>query len=126
MSSNEQSTIEDLENRRYAAMIAGDVHVLDELCSDALIYTHSRGERDDKTSYLAKVASGVFTYHEIDHPNERVLVLSDTALITGRMTAQVSVGGEPRRIDNACLAVWAREAGGWKFVAYQPTPLPSA
>jgi hypothetical protein len=42
-------------------MIAGDAAVLDELCSDDLIYTHSKGDHDDKRSYLHKVRTGYFT-----------------------------------------------------------------
>ena len=26
-------------------------------------------------------------------------------------------------VDNRYLAVWVRERGAWKFVAYQPTPI---
>ena len=37
------TNIKALEDRRYRAMIAGDAAVLDELCSDDLIYTHSKG-----------------------------------------------------------------------------------
>ena len=51
--------IEALEDRRYRAMIDGDIAVLDELCSDDLIYTHSKGDHDDKRSYLRKVSIGV-------------------------------------------------------------------
>jgi hypothetical protein len=29
----------------------------------------------------------------------------------------------PLHIDNRYLAVWVREHGSWKFVAYQPTPI---
>jgi hypothetical protein len=36
--------IKELEDRRYRAMIAGDAAVLDEPCSDDLIYTHAVGE----------------------------------------------------------------------------------
>ena len=59
--------IKALEERRYRAMIAGDAAVLDELCSDDLIYTHSKGDHDDKRSYLHKVGSCYFTYLEITH-----------------------------------------------------------
>ena len=31
--------------------------MLDELCSDDLIYTHSKADYDDKRSYLHKVGS---------------------------------------------------------------------
>ena len=46
------------------------------------------------------------------------------ALVIGRMTAKVSVAGRGIvHVDNRHLAVWVREHGGWKFVAYQPTPI---
>jgi len=42
------------------------------------------------------------------------------ALVIGRMTAKVSVAGRGIvHVDNRYLAVWVREHGGWKFVAYQ-------
>jgi hypothetical protein len=115
--------IKKLEDRRYQAMIDGNVAVLDELCSKNLIYTHSRGDNDDKKSYIEKVASGFFDYHEITHPADRVMIYGGAALITGRMTARVSAGGELKHVDNRYLAVWAIEDGAWKFVAYQPTPI---
>ena len=43
--------------------------------------------------------------------------------MTGRMTARVSVAGTIVHVDNRYLAVWVREHGAWKFVAYQPTPI---
>jgi ketosteroid isomerase-like protein len=115
--------IKALEDRRYRAMIDGDTAVLDELCSDDLIYTHSKGDHDDKRSYLHKVGSRYFTYIEITHPADRVLIVGGAALVTGRMTAKVAVAGRIVRIDNRYLAVWVREHRGWKFVAYQPTPI---
>jgi hypothetical protein len=117
------SKIIALEKRRYQAMLAGDAAALEELCSDDLIYTHSKGDHDDKTSYLHKVASRHFTYLEITRSADRILVLDGAALITGRMAAKVSVVGRIVHIDNRYLAVWARERGAWKFVAYQPTPI---
>jgi len=46
-------------------MLDGDTAVLDALCSDDLTYTHSKGDHDDKRSYLHKVGSRYFTYLEI-------------------------------------------------------------
>lgn len=117
------AAITELEARRYEAMLAGDVAALDELCSERLSYTHSRGERDSKRSYLDKVSAGIFHYHEIAHPADAVVVLDGAVLLTGRMTARVTVAGEMRHIENAYLAVWAQEDGGWRFIAYQPTPI---
>ena len=99
-------------------MIDGDTAVLDELCSDDLIYTHSKGDHDDKRSYLHKVGTGHFAYLEITHPADRILVVEGAALVTGRMTANVSVAGRGIvHVDNRYLAVWVREHDGWKFVS---------
>jgi ketosteroid isomerase-like protein len=115
--------IKALEDRRYRAMLAGDAAALDELCSDDLIYTHSKADHDDKASYLHKVGTRYFTYLEIIHPADRILVVDGAALVTGRMTAKVLVSGTIVQVDNRYLAVWVREHGTWKYVAYQPTPI---
>ncbi|MDF8357674.1 nuclear transport factor 2 family protein [Ensifer adhaerens] len=124
MLDDETHVIRDLEEARYAAMLAGDVERLSKLCSDRLTYTHSQGERDDKASYLEKVSGGFFVYHEVSHPIDGLIVAGDAALVTGRMTARVSVAGTERKIDNSYLAVWLWEDDGvWRLAAYQPTPL---
>ena len=115
--------IKALEDRRYRAMLAGDTAMLDELCSDDLIYTHSKADCDDKRSYLHKVETRYSTYLEITHPADRILVVDGAALVTERMTAKVSVAGTIVYVDNRYLAVWVREHDAWRFVAYQPTPI---
>lgn len=113
-----------LEDRRYAAMRAGDVGALRALLSPRLHYSHSLGDRDTLDSYLAKVEAGHFVYHFIDHRTEWSEDLPGAVLLGGRMTAEVEVAGARRRIDNAFLAIWAEENGDWRLIAYQPTPLP--
>jgi hypothetical protein len=112
------------EDRRYRAMQEADMTSLDELCADALSYAHSSGTRDTKSEYLGKIRSGYYVYRRIDHPVERVEVVGDTAIVVGRMTADVEVQGVLKTIDNLALAVWTRESGGWRFLAYAPTSLP--
>jgi hypothetical protein len=118
--------ITKLEDARYAAMIKGDVEALDALLADELIYAHSFGDRDTKESYLAKVRSGNITYGDIAHPVESVVVLDNVVIVAGGMSTIATVGGEKRRLNNSCLAVWRKKAGRWGLVAYQPTPLPNA
>ena len=112
------------EDRRYKAMQDADMTTLDELCADALSYAHSSGTRDTKSEYLGKLRSGYYVYRRIDHPVERVEVVGDTAIVIGRMTSDVEVQGVLKTIDNLALAVWTREAGGWRLLAYAPTSLP--
>ena len=39
------------------------------------------------------------------------------------VTTGVPVAGTIVHVDNRYLAVWVREHGDWKFVAYLPTPI---
>ena len=113
------------EDRRYQAMQDADLTTLDVLCADELSYAHSSGARDTKDEYLAKVRTGYYVYRRIDHPVERVAVLGDTAVVVGRMTADLDVDGAPKTIDNLALAVWTRASGEWQLLAYAPTSLPA-
>ena len=114
-----------VEDRRYRAMQDADLRILEQLCDDALSYAHSSGVRDTKAEYFAKVRSGYYVYHRIDHPVERVEVRGDTAIVVGRMTADIDVQGVPKTIDNLALAVWTKASGAWRLLAYAPTSLPA-
>ncbi len=113
------------EDRRYRAMQEADLATLDEVCADQLSYAHSSGARDTKGEYLGKVRSRYYVYLRIDHPVERVEVLGDTAVVVGRMTADLLVRGTPKTIDNLALAVWTKASGAWRLLAYAPTALPA-
>lgn len=113
-----------LEDRRYDAIVAGDLDAFAAVCLPDLIYTHSSATTDTLESYVEKVKSGHYVYHRIEHPVDKVVVSGDTALVLGRMVASISVAGTPKELDNTSLAVWVREAGTWKFAAYAPTVRP--
>ena len=122
---DEARAVLDAEDRRYRAMQEADLATLDAVCADELSYAHSGGARDTKEQYLEKVRSGYYVYRRIDHPVERVAVVGDTAIVVGRMTADLLVDGTPRTIDNLALAVWTRASGAWRLLGYAPTALPS-
>jgi hypothetical protein len=111
------------EDARYQAMLDADLDALDRLCADELSYAHSSGVRDTEPEYFAKIRGGHYDYHRIDHPVERVEVLGDTAIVVGRMTADLSVEGVRKTIDNLSLGV-TRTSDGWRLLAYAPTRLP--
>ena len=93
-------------------MIAGDTVVLDELCSDDLIYTHSKADHDDKRSYLHKVGSRYFTYLEITHPADRILVTkSDISIRLGILwrTRVCEFGGMHKQTNIQLSHAYRRE-----------------
>jgi len=114
------------EDRRYEALLGPDLPTLERLLHDRLSYAHSSGVRDTKAEYLAKIESGYYDYSRSDHPVERVDVIGDTAVVVGRMNADLLVQGEPKSLDVLALAVWTKETGEWQLLAYASTPLPRA
>ena len=114
-----------LEEKRFRLMLVKDADTLEELLDEALVYTHSFGDRDTRESYLQKFREDFFDYHRIDHRIDGIVTRGNAAIVTGFMSAQVTVGGQQRTIENVYTAVWGREVGmPWQLVAFQPTPLP--
>jgi len=118
-----QHEIADMERRRYEAMKRADIAVLREVLDDLLIYAHSNSATDDKESYLAKVQAGYFRYESISIEEQSTLMLSDIALLRGRMRARGFLNGSPLTLDNRFLAVVRYSEGQWRLLSYQPTPV---
>ena len=116
-------TIRELEDVRYDAVVSQDYSAFESLCHPDLAYSHSSGDTDTLESYLEKIRSGFYVYHEIEHPIDFVRVIGDVALVVGEMNARITAGGRPKRLRNRCLAVWKYSNSGWQLLAYQPTPL---
>src|SRR5262245_5911697 len=114
--------IHPLEDRRYAAMLAGDVEALDTLLDDDLVYTHSSGTADTKQSYLAGVRDKIWEYLTVRREDERITVRGDTALVHSRLVIDIRVRGAERPLDNRALAVWVRAGGTWRLLALHSPP----
>ena len=120
------SAVLSQERRRCETLRAGDAATLAGLLSDRLIFGHANAVWDDKASLLAKIEAGTIIYHSLEVSEERVVELEGATLLLSRLTADVTVAGRNRSIDNRTLSVWANEQGTWRLLAYQPTPIPAA
>ncbi|MEZ0052317.1 ketosteroid isomerase-like protein [Mycobacterium sp. MAA66] len=120
-----KTEILDRETARYRAVIDGDFEAFRRLCHPDLVYTHSDSARDTLDSYIDKCQSGFYTYSRIDHPVEDVLVVGDTAVVVGQMSASITAGGKAKELNNNSIAVWVKTGDTWLLLAYQPTPLPA-
>lgn len=118
-----EHAIVDMERRRYEAMKQADIAVLREVLDDLLVYAHSNSAMDNKESYLAKVQAGYYRYESITIEEQSALVLSDVALLRGRMRALGLLNGSPLTLDNRFLAVLRNSEGQWRLLSYQPTPV---
>ncbi len=119
-----EAAVAALEDQRFAAMRAQNWGELDRLLSDDLTYTHSSGVRDSKTDYLRAMQAGIYRYFSMEVKERRVRLFGDTALVFSRVVTSLASKGVDKLLDNVTLAVWVRDHGAWRMVAYQPTMMP--
>ncbi len=118
------------EQRRCAAMIAGDIRTLEYLLSDDLIYVHASSRIDDKASFLAQIKSGALKFERIERDDVTVRICNCTsAIVTGRARVFVNSKGEAKEIYIRFTNVWVRadaRAGDWQLATWQATKIPPA
>lgn len=119
------SQVDDLEDRRYAAMVGPDLDALDELLSDDVVYTHSNASVDSKASYLDILRTGTLVYHSLDHTTEAVVTRPGVAIVSGTMSGSIRMNGAEKTLSSRVVAVWVAEDGRWRLAAFQPTPIPA-
>ena len=112
-----------LEDKRFGAMIAGDFKALDAMVHGELLYTHSSGMTDTKSSWLDSMKSGRTKYRSVNCSDRKVRIFGDIALVTGKAAIEAEVNGQARQLKLVFLNAWARTPLGWKFVAWQSCPL---
>jgi ketosteroid isomerase-like protein len=115
--------INDLEDRRYAAMVDADLDTLDDLLSDDVIYTHSDASVDTKKSYLDMLRSEELVYLDVEHTTDLVLTRPGVAIVTGTMSGSIRMHGAEKTLNSRVAAVWVTDGGQWRLAAFQPTPI---
>ncbi len=123
--SNAIADVEAAEDRRWTAQFESDTDTLADLLADELVYTHSNGLVDTKSSFLDAITNAVFDYRSADRTDVTVSVVGDTALITGRAAMHVVARGRDVHLDSRYSAVWVNTDAGWRFLAWQSTPVPA-
>ena len=117
------SEILGLEDKRWAAQTGKDWKTLDALLHDQLLYTHSSGVTDTKAVWMEAMKSGRTVYKSVKQSDRKVRIYGDNALVTGKAAIEAEVNGQARSMRLVYLNVWTKTPQGWKFVAWQSTPL---
>ena len=116
----------DLEDQRFAAMVARDFAALEKMTHDELLYTHSSGVTDTKASWLESMKSGKVKYRSASCSERQVRFFGDVALTRGRAAIEVDIGGQPKSLRLLFLMAYTRTPQGWKFAAWQSCPQPQS
>lgn len=117
--------IQDLEHRRWQAMIDVDLLTLDLLLHPNLRYTHSTAAVDTKESYLQAIEAGVFDYREVDNTDVEIQTFQDLALVNGTAAITVVARGKEFLLRSRYTCIWVCENDDWRFLAWQNTPIPA-
>ncbi len=118
------SQVEELEDRRYAAMVDADLDTLDELLSDDVMYAHSDASVDSKASYLEMLRTGRLVYDALEHTTDAVLARPGVTIVSGTMSGSIRMHGAAKKLNSRVAAVWIAEDGRWRLAAFQPTRIP--
>ena len=116
----------EADRLRYVAMVERDMPALDRILADDLIYMHSTGAIDSKGSLIAALRERKFTFKSAGTTDIVVRCYGDSAVFNGKVRMLVEVAGTDHHAFSAFTTVWVRQAGGWRLVHWQSTPLPKA
>jgi ketosteroid isomerase-like protein len=123
----EVAALRAADDERVAAILAADAPRLDAIFSDDLQYTHSNGKKDTKKSYTESLLKRTTVYRVYNYlERDFRLVSPDIALETARVLIDSSNGTTEIKNDLSILAVWRKEGGKWRFLAWQSAKLPAA
>ena len=115
------------EQERCRCIVEQDFSALRDLLSADLVHTHTRGNVDNRDSYL-RYAQEVVQILELQREDLRVIALGpDAAVMHGKQLNRARLrgqAGDEVRVTAMLTQAWAREADGvWRLVACHATPL---
>jgi hypothetical protein len=113
----------ELEGKRRAAVLAGDLKTLDALSADEMTYSHTNGKVDTKKTYLEALRSGV-RYEQLELSDVSIARYDGTVVIVGVAQIAVKSPRGPIAFRARFTDVWARQQDRWRFVAWHTTLIP--
>ncbi|MCX6941253.1 MAG: nuclear transport factor 2 family protein [Verrucomicrobia bacterium] len=115
------------DDARVAAMISADPAKLAEVFSDDLLYVHSNGKPDTKTSFVAAISAGRSVYHSVTYEQREFREVSPgLVLMTARCRVQLGKTAPHNELYLSVLAAYRFEKGAWRFLAWQSAKLDAA
>jgi hypothetical protein len=121
--SSVEEQIKKMERDRAAAVVKGDVAMLEGLTSDDYILINASGQVSDKATTMNNIKTGNIKLTANEVSDLRVRMYGDTAVVTGKSTARGTVGGRELKGPVMFTRVYVKKDGKWKSVAFQQTPI---
>jgi len=114
-----EKIVQDLEARRFKAMVEVDLGALDTLLAPDMSYAHSSGLTQTKEEFIAALRRGEMKYLEIKPEGLKVRSYGSTAVVTGRGEFKTRTKGQESTVELRFLDVYVKRQGRWQMVAWQ-------
>ena len=116
-----------LEAQLREAQLSADVHALDRLIDEDLLFTGPDGELASKADDLAAHRSGLVRMSSHDVEEMRIRWIGDdVAVVALRTRLAGEFAGQPFAGTWRYTRVWARAANRWRIVAGHVSQVPGA
>ena len=116
--------IEAADNERFRAKCAKDAAGLARVLADELVYVHSSAAIDTKASLIEGACRGKYHYRSAVRRDVQVRDYADMALMTGKVTIEVTVNGAGKTVNATFTSAWVMRDGRWQMATWQTTSLP--
>ena len=112
-----------LSERHRVAAVKGDTKALDAVLADDWVVVGPTGAVDTKRQQEKKIKDGSLVFKAIDVKEVKVRMHGDTAVVMGLYHIKATVNG--RKVDGVFrnTGVFAKQAGEWRCVFNQVTPV---
>jgi Domain of unknown function (DUF4440) len=118
-----EQIVERLERQRFEAQVKKDTAFLEKIFANDLVYIHSGGKKDDKTSYLQSIKNGKSVYDKIDVEEIKVRMYGNqkVAVVNGMITI-INANAAPTHLRY--LVVYSKNGkNGWQLNSWQSLKL---
>jgi len=110
------------EEKRRAAMLAGDAGAMTSLLSDEFCYVHaSTGITEDKATYLSRLSTGKAGYLGVDMSETTSRFYGITTLQTGIVAVRMSRDGKRQSRHYRFSLLWVLRRLHWQLVLWHNT-----
>lgn len=120
----DEQAVRDTERRRFAAQVGKDYAVLEQVLADDLLYTHSTGNSDTKSSYIQALRDGTSKYDGIEVEEQKIRIYGSTAVVNGICSVKAVNNGQPINTRLRYTDVYVRKNGQWQLVTWQSLKVP--
>ena len=116
-----QDQLKKMETDRAAAVVKGDVEVLEKSTADDYSLINVNGQMSDKSRKISGIKSGQTKLTSNNLSDLNVRVYGDTAVITGKADVKGMVGGKDATGQILFTRVYVKKDRRWQSVAFQQT-----